>query len=91
MKGEGIIDPLVNNEFKTYSSRWWMLAIFSYLSITNAMMWITFAPISDDASDYFGGLNFSLYFLSIFIHFNSFLSLFLSLSLKVLELLQLIS
>jgi hypothetical protein len=63
MKGEQvngtIEDPLLTDQqqkYKTYSSRWFMLVIFSILSITNAMMWITFAPISDDASDYFGGL-----------------------------------
>jgi hypothetical protein len=58
MKGN-IDDPLLTDQqqtYKTYSSRWFMLVIFSILSITNAMMWITFAPISDDASDYFGGM-----------------------------------
>jgi hypothetical protein len=58
MKSEQAIqDPLLagDQQYKTYPARWWMLIIFSILSITNAMMWITFAPISDDTSDYFGG------------------------------------
>lgn len=42
-------------EYRTYKSRWLMLLIFCMLSSTNAMMWITFAPISDDTSDYFNG------------------------------------
>lgn len=59
---KGLGDPLLTagaggdqQQYQVYSTRWLMLIIFSILSITNAMMWITFAPISDDASDYFGG------------------------------------
>lgn len=36
-----------------YSSRWWTLAMFCALSLSTATMWVTFAPISDDASIYF--------------------------------------
>lgn len=49
--------PLVNQDknhhYKIYGSRWTMLAIFCFLSFSNALMWITFAPISDDSEKYF--------------------------------------
>eukprot|EP00603_Paraphysomonas_imperforata_P000738 CAMPEP_0114424522 /NCGR_PEP_ID=MMETSP0103-20121206/6740_1 /TAXON_ID=37642 ORGANISM="Paraphysomonas imperforata, Strain PA2" /NCGR_SAMPLE_ID=MMETSP0103 /ASSEMBLY_ACC=CAM_ASM_000201 /LENGTH=533 /DNA_ID=CAMNT_0001593283 /DNA_START=129 /DNA_END=1730 /DNA_ORIENTATION=+ len=36
------------DNFTTYKARWGMLAMFCLLSLTNAMLWITFAPVSDD-------------------------------------------
>jgi hypothetical protein len=48
-------EPLLGGNYITYTSRWGMLFIFCMLSFTNAMMWITFAPISDNTSDYFNG------------------------------------
>lgn len=42
-------------EYKVYSSRWTMLALFCFLNAANAMMWVTFAPITDLTQDYFGG------------------------------------
>ena len=42
--------------YKVYSSRWAILALFCFLSLANALMWVTFAPISDIANDYFGDI-----------------------------------
>ena len=39
---------------KIYASRWNMLAMFSFINFCNALMWVTFAPISDITEDYFG-------------------------------------
>ena len=38
-----------------YSYRWLILFLFCFLEIANALMWVSFAPISDIASHYFGG------------------------------------
>jgi MFS family permease len=35
-----------SNEFQIYKRRWGMLLLFSFLSLTNAMLWITYSPIS---------------------------------------------
>lgn len=42
-------------EYKVYSSRWLMLGLFCVLNMSNAVLWVTFAPITDISSDYFGG------------------------------------
>lgn len=38
--------PLDQIKIEVDLKRWFMLAIFSFISCTNAMQWITFAPIS---------------------------------------------
>jgi len=43
------------NEFKVYRSRWVILSVFCALEMSNALLWVTFAPISDLAQIYFGG------------------------------------
>lgn len=40
--------------FQVYARRWTHLAIFCLLNLANALMWVTFAPISDLAQSYFG-------------------------------------
>jgi len=47
MKAEG-------TKYKVYFSRWYALAMFSWLELSNALLWVTFSPISDIASVYFG-------------------------------------
>ena len=44
------------SSYKVYSSRWLILALFCFLSLANALMWVTFAPISDIANEYFGDI-----------------------------------
>lgn len=43
------------DELKVYPFRWFILAMFCCLEISNALLWVTFAPISDIAGNYFGG------------------------------------
>ena len=40
---------------QVYSSRWVVLSVFCLLEMSNALLWVTFAPISDLAQIYFGG------------------------------------
>lgn len=44
-------------EYKVYSSRWLMLGLFCFLNFANAMLWVTFAPITDLTSIYFNNIN----------------------------------
>lgn len=41
--------------YRAYSYRWLILAIFCSLEMANNILWVTFAPISDIVSNYFGG------------------------------------
>jgi MFS family permease len=41
------------NEIKVYGYRWMMLVIFMLIIAINQMMWITFAPITSDASQFY--------------------------------------
>jgi MFS family permease len=41
-------------EYRVYFRRWWILVIFMLMIVSNATLWVTFAPISDIAEDYFG-------------------------------------
>jgi len=40
--------------FKTYRYRWTILSIYMFLVAVNQMLWITFAPITSDATKYYG-------------------------------------
>jgi MFS transporter, FLVCR family, feline leukemia virus subgroup C receptor-related protein len=40
--------------FQVYPQRWLMLALFAALTMTNAMVWISFAPISSPVRGYYG-------------------------------------
>jgi len=43
------------SDYKAYGYRWFILAMFCGLELANNMLWVTFAPISDITSNYFGG------------------------------------
>ncbi len=47
----------INNDtgHDIYQYRWAILAMFCFLEMGNALLWVTFAPISDITSNYFGG------------------------------------
>ena len=51
------MDHNKQGEYLVYPSRWYMLAMFCFLDLANAVLWVTFAPISDLTSDYFGGIS----------------------------------
>lgn len=40
--------------YKAYRERWYALAIFCALEMANALLWVTFSPISDITQHYFG-------------------------------------
>ena len=40
--------------FKVYRFRWTILSIYMFLIAVNQMLWITFAPITTDATKYYG-------------------------------------
>jgi len=42
------------NTFKVYRFRWTILSIYMFLIAVNQMLWITFAPITSDATKYYG-------------------------------------
>lgn len=40
--------------FKVYSIRWMMLIVYMFMVAVNQLLWITFAPITGDATKYYG-------------------------------------
>jgi MFS family permease len=42
------------SKFKVYGARWFMLIIYMLLVAANQLLWITFAPITGDATRYYG-------------------------------------
>ncbi|XP_072026670.1 solute carrier family 49 member A3-like isoform X2 [Amphiura filiformis] len=40
--------------YRVYKRRWYVLAVLCVLNISNAMAWITVAPVADKAAAYFG-------------------------------------
>lgn len=42
------------SEFKVYGIRWLMLAVYMIMVAVNQLLWITFAPITGDATKYYG-------------------------------------
>jgi len=51
--------------YKVYGYRWIMLATFMIVVLTNQLMWITFAPITGDAAQFYGVSDFSIGLLSM--------------------------
>ena len=45
---------MTQSNFKVFSIRWFMLIIYMLLVASNQLLWITFAPITGDASRYYG-------------------------------------
>jgi FLVCR family MFS transporter 7 len=64
-----------NSGFKVYGYRWVMLAIYMFMVATNQLLWITFAPITSEAVDYYGVSDLwigilSMSFMVVFIIFS---------------------
>jgi cyanate permease len=53
------------SEFKVYGRRWIMLVIFMLLISANQLLWITFAPITGDASKYYAVSDLKIGILSM--------------------------
>jgi hypothetical protein len=72
------LDYLMNMEkltFKVYGYRWIMLAIYMFMVAMNQLLWITFAPITSEAVQYYGVSDLwigilSMSFMVVFIIFS---------------------
>jgi MFS family permease len=53
------------SEFKVYSSRWIMLSVYMLMVAVNQLLWITFAPITGDATKYYGVTDLQIGILSM--------------------------
>lgn len=53
------------SEFKVYRSRWIILTVYMFMSAVNQLLWITFAPITGDASKYYGVSDLKIGILSM--------------------------
>src|SRR5674476_1012942 len=42
------------SDFKVYGTRWIMLSVYMLMVAVNQLLWITFAPITGDATRYYG-------------------------------------
>ena len=51
--------------FKVYGYRWIMLSVYMFIVAVNQMLWITFAPITTDATAYYGVSDIKIGILSM--------------------------
>jgi cyanate permease len=56
---------MAKSEFKVYSSRWLILAVYMFMVAVNQLLWITFAPITGDATRYYGVSDLKIGILSM--------------------------
>ena len=52
-------------KFKVYGYRWIMLSAFMFIAAVNQLLWITFAPITGDATRYYGVSDLQIGILSM--------------------------
>ena len=52
-------------DFKVYSARWLMLIVYMFMVAVNQLLWITFAPITGDATKYYGVSDLKIGILSM--------------------------
>ena len=53
------------SELKVYSSRWLILSVYMLMVAVNQLLWITFAPITGDATRYYGVSDLKIGILSM--------------------------
>ncbi len=53
------------SKFKVYRTRWIMLSVYMLIAAVNQMLWITFAPITGDATKYYGVSDLQIGILSM--------------------------
>jgi MFS family permease len=56
---------MIKSEFKVYSSRWIILSVYMLMVAVNQLLWITFAPITGDATRYYGVSDLKIGILSM--------------------------
>src|SRR5512143_3621832 len=69
---------MMANNYKLYSYRWVVLAVFMFINLTIQMLWITYAPITGPAAEYYGVTDLQVGLLAM-----SFMIAFLPLSIPV--------
>ena len=60
-----IILTMENTDFKVYGYRWVMLSVYMFIIAVNQLLWITFAPITADAVQFFGVSDLKIGILSM--------------------------
>jgi len=45
---------MANKDYKLYSYRWVVLGVFMFINLTIQMLWITYAPITGPAAEFYG-------------------------------------
>jgi cyanate permease len=56
---------MAKSEFKVYGSRWMILSVYMLMVAVNQLLWITFAPITGDATRYYGVSDLKIGILSM--------------------------
>lgn len=68
----------MSDQFRVYSYRWVVLAVFMFINLTIQMLWISYAPITGPAASYYGVSDLRIGILAM-----SFMIVFIPLSLPV--------
>lgn len=55
----------VEKKYKLYNYRWVVLAVFMFINLTIQMLWITYAPITGPAADFYGVSDLKIGLLSM--------------------------
>lgn len=55
----------MNEKYKLYSYRWVVLAVFMFINLTIQMLWITYAPITGTAAEFYGVTDLRIGLLSM--------------------------
>jgi len=55
----------MDSNIKVYKYRWVVLSVYLFINLTMQMLWITFAPITSIAADYYGVSELRIGFLSM--------------------------
>src|SRR5512133_1556167 len=53
------------SDFRVYTYRWIMLGVYMLIVAVNQLLWITFAPITSDATHYYGVSDLKIGLLSM--------------------------
>jgi MFS family permease len=56
---------MMREEYKLYGYRWVVLAVFMFINLTIQMLWITYAPITGLAAEYYGVTDLQIGLLSM--------------------------
>jgi MFS family permease len=69
---------MTNQDFKVYRYRWVVLAVFMFINLTIQILWISYAPITGPAAEYYGVSDIQIGLLAM-----SFMFVFIPLSIPV--------